>query len=137
MRPDTGVFALSWILLDDIDIDEEGLPATERRPEDNENVVDWGDNDAVDELVEGGIIRCCDGSFARIASAKARDISSGGDGSTWYTVELERDLPGAGIPLLFRPGVGRPEGRGLAGVVIRVLLSGNECNPSWFPSNTE
>jgi hypothetical protein len=82
MRPDIGVFALSWILVDIVDIDEEGLPATERRPEDNECVVDLGDKDAVDELIEGGIIRCCDGSFARIASAKARDMSSGGNGST-------------------------------------------------------
>lgn len=72
-------------------------------------------------LFEVGRMRCCKGSLALIASAKARDISSGA--VVWlvgWTVELERDLPGVGIPLV-RPGPGIPDCLGLAGVVIAVF----------------
>lgn len=72
----------------------------------------------MEALFEGGRMRCCEGSLALIASAKARDISSGAVvWLFWWTVELERDLPGVGIPVV-RPGPGIPDCLGLAGVVI-------------------
>jgi hypothetical protein len=64
------------------------------------------------------MLRCSDGSFALIASAKARDISSTGPGVVglcWCIVEEDRDLPGVGM-LLIRPRI--PDCLGLPGVVM-------------------
>lgn len=107
--------------MEDEDAADDGRPATERRPEDSGCAADWGDKVAVEALFEDGRMRCCEGSLALIASAKARDISSGAVvWLVWWTVELERDLPGVGIPLV-RPGPGIPDCLGLAGVVIAVF----------------
>ena len=82
---------------------EDDRPTTDRRPEVNEWEADCGDNDIVELRPGCGMLRCSDGSFALIASAKARDISSTGVvGLCWCTVEEDRDLPGVGM-LLIRP----------------------------------
>ena len=75
----------------------------------------------MEALFEDGRMRCCEGSLALIASAKACDTSSRVVvWLVWWTVELERDLPGVGIPLV-RPGPGIPDCLGLAGVVIAIF----------------
>jgi len=124
IRADVGVFARSEILLgaalvEETEATEDGRPTTDRRPEDNGYDADWGDKDVVELRLGCGMLRCSDGSFALIASAKARDISSTGVivELCWCTVEEDRDLPGVGI-LLIRPGPGIPDCLGLPGVVM-------------------
>ena len=83
MRVEVGVLERSEILLGAVLVEgteeaEDGRPTTDRRPEDNEYEADWGDKDIVELRPGCGMLRCSDGSFALIASAKARDISSTG-----------------------------------------------------------
>lgn len=125
IRAEVGVLARSEILLggtafaEETEEAEDGRPTTDRRPEDNEHEADWGDNDIVELRPGCGMLRCSDGSFALIASAKARDISSTGVvGLYWCTVEEDRDLPGVGM-LLRRPRI--PDCLGLPRVVMLIL----------------
>ena len=122
IRAEVGVLACSEILLggtafaEEAEEVEDGRPTTDRRPEDNEYEADWGDNDIVELRPGCGMLRCSDGSFALIASAKARDISSTGVvGLTWCTVEEDLDLPGVGM-LLIRPRI--PDCLELPGVAM-------------------
>ena len=126
IRAEVGVLARSEILLggtayaEETEEAEDGLPTADRRPEDNEHEADWGDNDIVELRPGCGMLRCSDGSFALIASAKARDISSTGVvGLCWCTVEEDRDLPGVGM-LLRRPRI--PDCLVLPRVVMSKIL---------------
>ena len=65
------------------------------------------------------LFRCWAGSLALIASARVRDMyavsSTGVTDELWVVEpadETERSLPGVGIPVLGRPGVGIPDDRG-------------------------
>lgn len=72
-RAEIGVLERSCVLVDEVEAAEEGLPATDRRPDAKE----WGgERDEPDELADKGIGRWWEGSFALIASANAREISS-------------------------------------------------------------
>ena len=119
-RVETGVLTRSGTLIDDDEAADKGRPATERLPEDREWEMDWGEREDVDDVADKGRARWCEGSFALMASASARDISSFGGcaGFDWWTMELERDLaPGVGMALT-RPGVGIADRRGFAGVAM-------------------
>ena len=122
VRVEVGVLACSEILLggtafaEEAEEAEDGRPTTDRRPEDKEYEADWGDKDIVELRPGCGMLRCSEGSFALIASAKARDISSTGVvGLSWFTVEEDRDLPGVGM-LLIRPRI--PDCLELPGVAM-------------------
>lgn len=85
-----GVFARSGCLEDE-DATEVGLGPKED---------DWGDREAAEKSLRR-VERWCAGSFAFMASAKARDMySTSGTATGWTALEDDRDLPGVGIALL-------------------------------------
>lgn len=101
---------------EDDEATEDGRPATERRPDCKGRSAGGGEDCRLD-ISLARLPRCCAGSFALMASAKARDIYSTSEdtGGYWFALEDARDLPGAGIAL-GRPGVGIPDCRGFPGV---------------------
>lgn len=109
-----GVFALGWSELGTEEAD--GLPATDRLPDGRVPPVDCEEENGEELRVR--LERCCEGSFALIASARAREAysASGSWIALMLTLETERNLPGVGIPVDF-PGVGIPDILGFPGVV--------------------
>lgn len=114
-----GVFALGWSELGTEGAD--GLPATDRLPDGGIPPVDCEEENG-DEL-RARLERCCEGSFALIASARAREAYSASGSRMMLTLETERNLPGVGIPVDF-PGVGIPDILGFPGVVDISLVGG-------------
>jgi hypothetical protein len=85
-----GVFARSGCLREEEDATEDGLGSNEE---------DWGERDEAEKSLARDV-RWSAGSFAFIASAKARDMySTSGTATGWMVVEEERERPGVGIAL--------------------------------------
>ena len=79
-------------------------------------------------------VRCWAGSLALIASASVRDMnavsSTGVEDELWMVEpaeETERSLPGVGIPVPGRPGVGIPDDRGFWFVDAYMDMTANLC----------
>lgn len=85
-----GVFARSGCLSDEDDATDDG-----RAPKEE----DWGERDAAEKSLVREV-RWRAGSFALMASAKARDMAStSGTATGWTALDVERDLPGVGMAL--------------------------------------
>ena len=79
---------VGWLSTDELEATDEGLPATDRRPDGAAAEADFGDKDEIEDVDMAVLSLCCAGSFARIASANARDISllasiAEGAGTPW------------------------------------------------------